>query len=49
MEEVKTMAQEIWKMSVLYPKTRKTLYHHIKISKKYNEHYSEVFKQGEQV
>ena len=37
MRENKAMAQEIWKISILYPKTSKEFYHHIKISKKYNE------------
>ena len=36
MEEIKAMAEEIWKMSILYPKTSKKLYHHIKF-RKYNE------------
>ena len=33
MEEIKAMAQKIWKMSILYPKTSKNLYHHIKFEK----------------
>ena len=37
MKENKAMAQEIWKISILYPKTSKEFYHHIKISEKYNE------------
>ena len=32
-EEIKGMAQETWKMSVLYPKTSKRFYHHIKFGK----------------
>ena len=33
MEEIKAMAQKIWKMSILYPKTSKKFYHHIKFQK----------------
>ena len=33
MEEIKAMAQEIWKVSILYPKTSKKFYHHIKFWK----------------
>ena len=33
----KGMAQEIWKISILYPETSKEFYHHIKISQKYDE------------
>ena len=29
-KENKVMTQEIWKMSILYPKTSKEFYHHIK-------------------
>ena len=36
MEEIKAMAQKIWKMSTLYPKTSKRILSH-KILKKYNE------------
>ena len=31
------MAQELLKISILYPKTSKEFYHHIKILEKYNE------------
>ena len=41
MGEIKAMAQEIWKMSILYPKTSKKLYHHIKFRKSIMN--SEVF------
>ena len=37
MKKNKAMAKEIWKMLFFYPKTSKELYHHIKISEKYNE------------
>ena len=33
MEEIKAMAQEILKMSILYRKTSKKSYHHIKFRK----------------
>ena len=33
MEEIKAMAQEIRKMSILYPMTSKTFYHHINFEK----------------
>ena len=32
-KENKTMTQEIWKISILYPKTSKGFYHHIKFWK----------------
>ena len=32
-KENKVMTQEIWKMSILYPKTSKEFYHHIKSRK----------------
>ena len=34
MEEIKAMAQEKWKMSILYPRTSKRCYHHIKFWKR---------------
>ena len=37
MEEIKAMAQEIWKMSIMYPKTSKKSYHLINFRRKYNE------------
>ena len=37
MKENKAMAQEIWKISILYPKTSKEFYNHIKVLEKYNE------------
>ena len=40
-EEIKAMAQKIWKMSILYPKTSKKFYHHIKFQKDITN--SEVF------
>ena len=33
MEEIKAMAQEIWKITILYPRTSKNFYHHIKFRK----------------
>ena len=44
MEEIKAMAQEIWKMSTLYPKTSKKILSH-KISKKYNEQWGVLQKE----
>ena len=41
MEEIKAMAQEIRKMSILYPMTSKTFYHRIKFRKSIMN--SEVF------
>ena len=41
MEEMKAIAQEILKMSILYPKTSKKFYHHIKFRKSIMN--SEVF------
>ena len=38
MKENKAIATEIWKISILYSKTSKEFYHHIKISEKYHEH-----------
>ena len=37
MKENKAMAQVIWKISILYPKTSKKFYHYIQVSEKYNE------------
>ena len=33
MEEIESMAQEIWKMSILYSKASKKFYYHIKLQK----------------
>ena len=33
MDEIKAMAQEIWKMSILHPKASKMFYHHINFEK----------------
>ena len=33
MNENKGIAQEIWKISILYPKTSKEFYHHMKFRK----------------
>ena len=41
MDEIKAMAQEIWKMSILYPKTSEKFYHPIKFRKSIMN--SEVF------
>ena len=37
MKENKAMAQEILQISILYPKTSKESYHHIKFLEKYNK------------